>query len=86
MRFRPPLFVLAVGAMVLAVPSDSGTPPEQEDTVPEPNVVPTGVGCSFAVGRVPANAQRLICASSANSDPSSHVRKYRQPTEEGGSR
>ena len=86
MRFRPLLFTFAVGAMVLAVPSDRGTPPEKEDTVPGPNVVPTGVGCSFALRRVPANAQRLICASSANSDFSSHMKKYRQPTGEGGSR
>ena len=34
MRFRPLLFTFAVGVMVLAVPSDRGTPREQEDTVP----------------------------------------------------
>lgn len=85
MRFRP-LFALGVGAMVIAVPTDRGTPPEQEDTVPGPNAVPAGVGCSFAVRRVPANAQRVSCASSANSDFSSHMRTYGQPTGERGSR
>ena len=57
MRFRQPLFVLAVGTMVLAVPSDRG-PLEQVDTVAGPNAVPTGAACSVAVRQVPANAQR----------------------------
>ena len=56
-RLHPLLFVLVFGAMLIAVPTGLGTPPEQEDTIPGPNVVPAGVGCSFAVRRVPANAQ-----------------------------
>jgi hypothetical protein len=86
MRFRQPLFVLAVGTMVLAVPSDRGPLREQVDTVAGPNAVPTGAGCSFAVRRVRANAQRSICAPSASSDFSSHMRKYWQPIGDGGSR
>jgi hypothetical protein len=86
MRFRQQLFVLGVGTMVIAVPSDRGPLREQVDTVAGPNAVPTGAGCSLAVRRVPANAQRSICASSASIDCSSHTRKYWQPIGEGGSR
>ena len=68
MRFRP-LFALGVGVMVIAVPTDRGTSPEREDTVPGPNVVPAAVGCSLAVSRGRCCSQerpRLIRASSAN--------------------
>ena len=87
MRFRP-LFALGVGAMVIAVPTDRGTPPEQEGTVPEPNVVPPAVAVPLLC-RADVCCSRgrphLIWASRCEWSFSSHMRKYRQPTE-GGSR
>jgi hypothetical protein len=86
MRFRPLLVAVVVGAVVLAVPSDRGTPPAREDTVPGRNVVRTGVGGPLLCVAYRRTRSALGCASSATGDSSSHTGNHRQPTEEGGSR
>ena len=86
MRFRP-LFALGVGAMVIAVPSDRGTSRESEDSM---NSGSARAECSLAVPRTLAccsrGRPRLIWASRCEWSFSSHMRKYWQPTGEGGSR
>jgi hypothetical protein len=50
------LLVAVTGTALLAVSNGFGTPPDFDDVSSGPNTVPAGVGCPFAVRRIPEKA------------------------------